>query len=158
MCFLCGFWSFLSLLPRLPQLLAFPYYVFGSFQDRVSLCSPSCVRTHSVDQAGYELEIACECLPSAGIKGFATIWLVFIILCICVSVYGYVPVSQSSKFRSGAEATGGFRSLDARVLESRKWIASITEVLWWHFTVQTDYKIRRDVGRETIGRWHACSL
>jgi hypothetical protein len=37
------------------------------FQNRVSLCSPSCPGTHSVDQAGLELtEILC--LPSAKIK------------------------------------------------------------------------------------------
>jgi hypothetical protein len=31
-------------------------FVFGFvFQDSVSLCSPGCPRTHSVDQAGLEL-------------------------------------------------------------------------------------------------------
>ena len=39
------------------------------FQDRVSLCSPGCPRTHSVDQAGLELRSACLYLPKAGIKG-----------------------------------------------------------------------------------------
>jgi hypothetical protein len=34
------------------------------FQDRVSLCSPGCPGTHSVDQASS----ACLYLPSAGIK------------------------------------------------------------------------------------------
>jgi hypothetical protein len=39
------------------------------FRDRVSLCSPGCPGTHSVDQAGLELKFTCLCLPSAGIKG-----------------------------------------------------------------------------------------
>ncbi|GAB1284876.1 Fer-1-like protein 5 [Apodemus speciosus] len=38
--------------------------------DEVSLCSPGCPGTHSVDQAGLELKkSACLCLPSAGITG-----------------------------------------------------------------------------------------
>jgi hypothetical protein len=36
------------------------------FQDRVSLCSPGCPGTHSVDQAGLELR---NPPASAGIKG-----------------------------------------------------------------------------------------
>jgi hypothetical protein len=31
------------------------YFVFCFFLDRVSLCSPGCPGTHSVDQAGLEL-------------------------------------------------------------------------------------------------------
>jgi len=31
------------------------FVLFVCFQDRVSLCSPGCPRTHSVDQAGLEL-------------------------------------------------------------------------------------------------------
>ena len=39
-------------------------------QDRVSLFSLDCSRTHSVNQAGLELtEICCLCLLSPGIKG-----------------------------------------------------------------------------------------
>jgi hypothetical protein len=39
------------------------------FWVRVSLYSPGCPGTHSVDQAGLKLtEIICLCLPSAGIK------------------------------------------------------------------------------------------
>jgi hypothetical protein len=39
------------------------------FLDRVSLCSPGCPGTHSVDQAGLELRNPPHlCLPSAGIK------------------------------------------------------------------------------------------
>ena len=39
------------------------------FWDRVTLCSPWCPGTHSVDQAGLKLEIRLSLLPSAGIKG-----------------------------------------------------------------------------------------
>ncbi|GAB1296005.1 Glutamine--fructose-6-phosphate aminotransferase [Apodemus speciosus] len=43
---------------------------FFASDARVSLCSPGCPGTHSVDQAGLELKkSACLCLPSAGIKG-----------------------------------------------------------------------------------------
>ncbi|GAB1294594.1 DNA topoisomerase 2-binding protein 1 [Apodemus speciosus] len=43
---------------------------FRQEEQRVSLCSPGCPGTHSVDQAGLELQkSACLCLPSAGIKG-----------------------------------------------------------------------------------------
>jgi hypothetical protein len=31
------------------------FFFFSVFHDRVSLCSPDCPRTHSVDQAGLEL-------------------------------------------------------------------------------------------------------
>jgi hypothetical protein len=31
------------------------FFVGGEFRDRVSLCSPGCPGTHSVDQAGLEL-------------------------------------------------------------------------------------------------------
>jgi hypothetical protein len=31
------------------------FFFFGFFRDRVSLCSPGCPGTHSVDQAGLEL-------------------------------------------------------------------------------------------------------
>jgi hypothetical protein len=33
----------------------FLFFVFFFFRDRVSLCSPGCPGTHSVDQAGLEL-------------------------------------------------------------------------------------------------------
>jgi hypothetical protein len=46
-------------------------FFFFSLRDRVSLCSPGCPGTHSVDQAGLELRNppASVCLLSAGIKG-----------------------------------------------------------------------------------------
>jgi len=44
-------------------------WFLGFFRARVSLCSPGCPGTHSVDQAGFKLKkFACLCLPSAGIK------------------------------------------------------------------------------------------
>ncbi|GAB1289500.1 DnaJ homolog subfamily B member 6 [Apodemus speciosus] len=36
---------------------------------RVSLCSPGCPGSHSVDQAGLELRNSCLCFRSAGLKG-----------------------------------------------------------------------------------------
>jgi hypothetical protein len=54
-----------------PSLLCFIFVgVVVVFQDRVSLCSPGCPGTHSVDQAGPRTQrFACLCLSSAGIKG-----------------------------------------------------------------------------------------
>jgi hypothetical protein len=51
----------------------FFFFFFLVFQDRVSLCSPGCPGTHSVDQAGFELRN----LPAAasqvlGLKTCAT--------------------------------------------------------------------------------------
>jgi hypothetical protein len=43
----------------------FSLSLFLFFRDRVSLCSPGCPGTHSVDQAGLELRSASLCLPSA---------------------------------------------------------------------------------------------
>jgi hypothetical protein len=38
------------------QILSYSFLSFVfAFQDRVSLCSPDCPGTHSVDQAGFEL-------------------------------------------------------------------------------------------------------
>jgi hypothetical protein len=70
----------LSLLPRCYLFLLCVFmvclfvclfvFIFLVFRDRVSLCSPGCPGTHSVDQTGLELKkSACLCLPSAGIKG-----------------------------------------------------------------------------------------
>jgi hypothetical protein len=38
------------------------------FRDRVSLCSPGCPETRSVDQAGLKLRSTCPCLLSAEIQ------------------------------------------------------------------------------------------
>jgi hypothetical protein len=40
--------------PALTFLSCFCFVLFA-FQDRVSLCSPGCPGTHTVDQAGLEL-------------------------------------------------------------------------------------------------------
>jgi hypothetical protein len=37
------------------SLSLFLFFVFFFFRDRVSLCSPGCPATHSVDQAGLQL-------------------------------------------------------------------------------------------------------
>jgi hypothetical protein len=59
--------SSILLYPALPFCFVLFCFVF---QDRVSLYSPGCPGTHSVGQAGLELQkSACLCLPSAGIKG-----------------------------------------------------------------------------------------
>jgi hypothetical protein len=43
------------------------------FQDRVSLCSPGCPETHSVDQAGLELRyLSVSASQVLGIKTCAT--------------------------------------------------------------------------------------
>ena len=68
-CVSCAF--SLALLFALPHaiylfiyLLFIQLFKFFFLQDRVSLCSPDCPGTHSVDQAGLEL-----CLLNALIKG-----------------------------------------------------------------------------------------
>jgi hypothetical protein len=48
--------------------LLFVVVVVVVFRDRISLCSPGCPGTHSVDQAGLKLKIRLP-LPTAGIKG-----------------------------------------------------------------------------------------
>jgi hypothetical protein len=46
------------------------FFVCFVFQDKVSLCSSGCPRTHSVEQDGVRLKrSACLCLPSAGARG-----------------------------------------------------------------------------------------
>jgi hypothetical protein len=39
------------------------WFGFGFLQDRVSLCSSGCPRTHSVDHAGLKLTKICLPLP-----------------------------------------------------------------------------------------------
>ena len=53
------------------SLICFCFVVwFLVFQDRVSLYSPGCPVTHSVDHAGLGTQKStCLCLSSAGIKG-----------------------------------------------------------------------------------------
>jgi hypothetical protein len=73
-------------------LLCFALLCF--FQDRVSLCSPGCPGTHSVDQAGLELrnpsasasEVLrlkeCTTMPS---ENCAIFWL-GVCMCVCIVV------------------------------------------------------------------------
>jgi hypothetical protein len=48
-------------------------YLFWFFQDRVSLCSPGCPGTQSVDQAGLELRnLPASASQVLGLKACAT--------------------------------------------------------------------------------------
>jgi hypothetical protein len=64
-------WPFLNVMTFSFSFLLFCFvFFFFFFQDRVSLCSPGCPGTHSVDQAGLKLKRStCLCLPSSVIKG-----------------------------------------------------------------------------------------
>jgi hypothetical protein len=49
------------------------FFVFCFFQDTVSLCSPGCPGTHSVDQAGLKLrDPLASASPVLGLKACAT--------------------------------------------------------------------------------------
>jgi hypothetical protein len=51
-------------------------WLVGFFQDRVSLCSPGCSGTQSVEQAGLDLtETHCLYFLGAGIKGMVHCFL-----------------------------------------------------------------------------------
>jgi hypothetical protein len=48
-------------------------FFFSVFQDRVSLCSPGCPGTHSVDQAGLKLKnLPASASQVLGLKACAT--------------------------------------------------------------------------------------
>jgi hypothetical protein len=61
------------------------FYLFLVFRDRVSLCSPGCPETHSVDQAGLELRNSpasasqvlvlkvCATMPGSGLLSIAVV-------------------------------------------------------------------------------------
>jgi hypothetical protein len=62
---------------RMPQESSFFLFCFCFlvlvFQDRVSLCSPGCPGTHSVDQAGLELRnLPASASQVMGLKACAT--------------------------------------------------------------------------------------
>ena len=58
---------------ELPVLLFFFFFFFLIFRDRVSLCSPGCPGTHSVDQAGLELRNPpASASQVLGLKAWAT--------------------------------------------------------------------------------------
>jgi hypothetical protein len=72
---LCGYWK-LGPLEEYPVLLATetslqPHFFFP--RDRVSLCSPGCLGTHFVDQAGLELRnLPASASRVLGLKACAT--------------------------------------------------------------------------------------
>jgi hypothetical protein len=74
----------------IPPEVVFLFLFFGFFfQDRVSLCNPGCLGTHSVDQAGLELRNPpASASQVLGLKACATIaWLsFFFFLIIIISV------------------------------------------------------------------------
>ena len=50
------------------------FFLFCFFRDRVSLCSPGCTGTHSVDQDGLELRnVTASASQVLGLKACATI-------------------------------------------------------------------------------------
>jgi hypothetical protein len=63
------------------------------FRDRVSLCSPGCPGTHSVDQAGLELRNPpASASQVLGLKACATMpgWFWFIIIIILAAHQSYL--------------------------------------------------------------------
>jgi hypothetical protein len=78
----------------LPSFLSFSFFFFSFliFRDRVSLCSPGCPGTHSVDQAGLELRNPpAPASQVLGLKACATtpgslflLTLTFIYVSLCV--------------------------------------------------------------------------
>jgi hypothetical protein len=70
-------------------------------QDSVSLCSPDCPGTHSVDQAGLKLrDLLASASRVLGLKTCTTTaWLICLkkkkiyFFKLCVYVYGYMHVS-----------------------------------------------------------------
>jgi hypothetical protein len=72
---LCGCWELNSGPSLQPDLLfCFVFFVlFFAFRDRVSLCSPGCPGTHSVDQAGLQLRnLPASASQVLGLKVCAT--------------------------------------------------------------------------------------
>jgi hypothetical protein len=67
------------------------------FLDRVSLCSPGCPGTHSVDQAGLELRNRPSSTSGVlGLKGCATTtWLPFLFLELRSEAQGLVLARQT---------------------------------------------------------------
>jgi hypothetical protein len=54
-------------------ILFYFLFLFGFFRDRVSLCSPGCPGTHSVDQAGLELRnLPASAAQVLGLKACTT--------------------------------------------------------------------------------------
>jgi hypothetical protein len=54
-------------------VFVFVFFFFLGFRDRVSLCSPGCPGTHSIDQAGLELrKLPASASQVLGLKACAT--------------------------------------------------------------------------------------
>jgi hypothetical protein len=74
------------ILPSPRGLFWFVFFVlFFAFQDKVSLCSPGCPETHSVDQAGLEFPEICLPLPQGVSHGCPA------------SLQGFYPIDLSLK-------------------------------------------------------------
>jgi hypothetical protein len=72
------------------------------FQDKVSLCSLGCPRTHSADQAGLELteRSACFCLPRIGVKDVHHHCSLRISAALCGESF-HVSLTQAKVIREG---------------------------------------------------------
>ena len=71
------------------------------FRDRVSLCSPGCPGTHSVDQVGLELRNPpASASASAGIKGVSHHCLAWLSFCCGQKCWLYRPGQENSRFVS----------------------------------------------------------
>jgi hypothetical protein len=68
------FFNYISnAIPKVPPPHSPTHPCFLVFQDRVSLYSPGCPGTHSVDQAGLELRnLPASASPALGLKACAT--------------------------------------------------------------------------------------
>jgi hypothetical protein len=77
-------------------LFCFCFGLVWFFRDRVSLCSPGCPGTHSVDQAGLQLRNPpVSASQVLGLKACATtVWLFPVFLCTC-SLIRYFPSTYS---------------------------------------------------------------
>jgi hypothetical protein len=73
------------------------FFFFGFFsEDRVSLCSPGCPGTHSVDQAGLELRNPpASASQVLGLKACATMPGVTFILLYNCCLGGLLPLSAA---------------------------------------------------------------
>jgi hypothetical protein len=67
------------------------------FWDRVSLCSPGCPGTHSVDQAGLELRnLPASASRVLGLKAHTTTPGLHLVLCICSCVQWHKSILSSA--------------------------------------------------------------
>jgi hypothetical protein len=91
------------------------------FRDRVSLCSPGCPGTHSVDQAVLELrDWPTSASQVLGLKVCApTTWLIFFFffycmcVCVCVCVFAYTWEARREFLELGLQVVVQLPSVDA---------------------------------------------